>query len=331
MNAGCYGGETWRHVARVEVAARAKDASSCAVAADYDDRLSQRAARRMAAAAGTDGIFTAAWFRFPVGDRPRRARGSRVAGAAHRHAAVVAAQCRQRVPQSARRPRGAADRGVRLEGSRDRRRARVGEARELHRQSRGQGEGGRHRGADRSCANVLANRCGARAEVRIVGRERRRAVRRRERPLGAARGDSRKLGGHIRVRQSRRADGRPVGGARSVAHVRQWRAGRAARKGRGRASVRSGRARPVGAEARRLRPRVHRAARPLRRGRHGPGRARNAEDPVHRQRRDGVGAGDGQMAHQARLAGERDSDAEVSRGRRATPTGCASWPSSACR
>ena len=39
---------------------------------------------------------------------------------------------------------------------------------------------------------------------------------------------------------------------------------------------------------------------------------------VHRQRRDGVGAGDGQVAHQARLARERHSDAALSRGRRRT-------------
>ena len=52
---------------------------------------------------------------------------------------------------------------------------------------------------------------------------------------------------------------------------------------------------------------------------------------LHRQRRDGLGAGDGQVAHQARLARERHSDAALSRRRRATPTGCASSPSSACR
>ena len=93
--------------------------------------------------------------------------------------------------------------------------------------------------------------------------------------------------------------------------------GGAARKGRRRAPVRSGRARPVGPAARRLRPRVHRAARPLRRGRHGAGRARDARDSVHRQRRDGVGARDGQVAHQARLARERHPDAALSRRRRA--------------
>ena len=63
--------------------------------------------------------------------------------------------------------------------------------------------------------------------------------------------------------------------------------------------------------------RVHRAARPLRRGRHGAGRARDAGHSVHRQRRDGLGAGDGQVAHQARLARERHPDAALPRGRRA--------------
>ena len=68
----------------------------------------------------------------------------------------------------------------------------------------------------------------------------------------------------------------------------------------------------VRAEARGLRARVHRAARPLRRGRHRAGRARDAGHSVHRQRRDGLGAGDGQVAHQARLARERHSDAALS-------------------
>ena len=38
---------------------------------------------------------------------------------------------------------------------------------------------------------------------------------------------------------------------------------------------------------------------------------------LHRQRRDGLGAGDGQVAHQARLARERHPDAALSRRRRA--------------
>ncbi len=66
-----------------------------------------------------------------------------------------------------------------------------------------------------------------------------------------------------------------------------------------------------------LRSRVHRAARPLRRGRHRAGRAGDDGHPVHRQRRDGLGAGDGQVAHQARVARERHPDAALRRRRRA--------------
>jgi UDP-N-acetylmuramate dehydrogenase len=64
MNAGCYGGETWRYVVRVEVLLR-------------DGRFAVRTPdeyaigyRRVTSADGRprDGVFTAAWFRFPPGD-----------------------------------------------------------------------------------------------------------------------------------------------------------------------------------------------------------------------------------------------------------------------
>lgn len=64
MNAGCYGGETWTYVARVEVLGR-------------DGRFAVRAPgeyaigyRSVAERDGSppQGIFTAAWFRFPPGD-----------------------------------------------------------------------------------------------------------------------------------------------------------------------------------------------------------------------------------------------------------------------
>jgi UDP-N-acetylenolpyruvoylglucosamine reductase len=71
MNAGCYGGETWRHVARVEVLARD---GAFAVRTPTDYRIGYRSVMR-AGGAPLDGIFTAAWFRFPVGDmRTARAR-----------------------------------------------------------------------------------------------------------------------------------------------------------------------------------------------------------------------------------------------------------------
>jgi len=69
MNAGCYGGETWRHVARVEVATR----EGRFVVRGPDDYVIGYRSVRLRAAGSPDGtlpddIFTAAWFRFPVGD-----------------------------------------------------------------------------------------------------------------------------------------------------------------------------------------------------------------------------------------------------------------------
>ena len=64
MNAGCYGGETWRHVARVEVLTRD---GTFAVRTPADYRIGYRSVLR-ADGSPLDGIFTAAWFRFPLGD-----------------------------------------------------------------------------------------------------------------------------------------------------------------------------------------------------------------------------------------------------------------------
>ena len=64
MNAGCYGGETWRYVARVEVLER-DGRFDVRTPADYV--IGYRAVRRRDGAP-PDGIFTAAWFRFPPGD-----------------------------------------------------------------------------------------------------------------------------------------------------------------------------------------------------------------------------------------------------------------------
>jgi UDP-N-acetylmuramate dehydrogenase len=64
MNAGCYGGETWSYVARVEVLERD---GSFAVRTSTDYAIGYRSVRR-ADGTALDGVFTAAWFRFPVGD-----------------------------------------------------------------------------------------------------------------------------------------------------------------------------------------------------------------------------------------------------------------------
>jgi len=64
MNAGCYGGEAWRHVARVETLGRS-GVFSIRTRADY--RIGYRSVQN---ADGTplSQPFTAAWFRFPAGD-----------------------------------------------------------------------------------------------------------------------------------------------------------------------------------------------------------------------------------------------------------------------
>lgn len=63
MNAGCYGGETWTYVVRVEVVTR-DGRFAVRTPADYD--IGYRSVRRADGAAGD--IFTAAWFGFPRGE-----------------------------------------------------------------------------------------------------------------------------------------------------------------------------------------------------------------------------------------------------------------------
>jgi len=63
MNAGCYGGETWRYVVRVEVLRRDGN-FDVRTPADY--AIGYRSVTRVPTLAGE--IFTAGWFRFPAGD-----------------------------------------------------------------------------------------------------------------------------------------------------------------------------------------------------------------------------------------------------------------------
>jgi UDP-N-acetylmuramate dehydrogenase len=67
MNAGCYGGETWTHVARVEVLGR-DGRFDVRTPADY--AIGYRSVRR-ADGGPPDGIFTAAWLSFAPGDADR--------------------------------------------------------------------------------------------------------------------------------------------------------------------------------------------------------------------------------------------------------------------
>src|SRR5436190_4046167 len=64
MNAGCYGGETWRQVVRVEVVGR-DGRFEVRTPANY--RIGYRSVLR-ADGSAADGIFTAAWFTFAPGD-----------------------------------------------------------------------------------------------------------------------------------------------------------------------------------------------------------------------------------------------------------------------
>lgn len=64
MNAGCYGGETWPHVAKVELLQRD---GTFVMRTPLDYAIGYRSVNR-ADGRPADGIFTAAWFRFPPGD-----------------------------------------------------------------------------------------------------------------------------------------------------------------------------------------------------------------------------------------------------------------------
>src|SRR5213594_3486678 len=64
MNAGCYGGETWPHVAKVELVIRD---GTFVVRTPADYTIGYRSVKR-ADGRPADGIYTAAWFRFPAGD-----------------------------------------------------------------------------------------------------------------------------------------------------------------------------------------------------------------------------------------------------------------------
>jgi UDP-N-acetylmuramate dehydrogenase len=66
MNAGCYGGETWRYVARVEVLNR-DGVFEQRVPSDYV--IGYRSVQRVGSRT-TDSLFTAAWFDFPSGNAP---------------------------------------------------------------------------------------------------------------------------------------------------------------------------------------------------------------------------------------------------------------------
>ena len=98
MNAGCYGGETWRYVARVEVLGR-DGRFDVRTPADY--AIGYRSVRRRDGSRARRHLHRG-MVPFPGGRWRKRARAHQgAARAAHRDAAAVAAQRGQRVPQSA--------------------------------------------------------------------------------------------------------------------------------------------------------------------------------------------------------------------------------------
>jgi len=64
MNAGCYGGETWSQVAKVELLTRD---GTFVVRTPADYSIGYRSVKRTDGRPA-DGVFTAGWFRFPPGD-----------------------------------------------------------------------------------------------------------------------------------------------------------------------------------------------------------------------------------------------------------------------
>ena len=262
-------------------------AASCSSAQPADFEIGYRHVRAEGRRAATaTNCSPRRCFRFAARRRATsRARIKELLQQAHRHPAAASAQCRLGVPQSARRSCGAADRGLRSEGLRDRRRAGVGKACQLHRQPGRRGQRRRDREADR--ARAADGRAKTRAwdciaEVQIVGETRVTA----------------------RLRQGGGAARRHVRRARGLADERRracWRRCAAA------ASMRMPSIRPSATcstlKARGLRARLHRAARALRRGRHGAGRAGTAGHSLYRQRRAGSALAHGQVAHQAGVAG----------------------------
>ena len=169
MNAGCYGGETWT-LRRARRDAVARRRVRRAHAGRLRDRLPQRrAARRPRARRCLHGGVV------PLSARRRRdAARARIKELLARRIATQPLA----LPNAGsvfRNPPG--DHAARLieacglKGYRDRRRARVGEARELHRQPERRGERGRHRGADRARARRRAADTGValEPEVRMLG------------------------------------------------------------------------------------------------------------------------------------------------------------------
>ena len=222
MNAGCYGGETWDIVAQGASASTARVDRTSAVKRDYE--IGYRHCRLRAGARGVVRRAHGSSLQPGDGDASR----ARIKELLARRIAtqpLQPAQRRQRVPQSAGRPRRAPDRVLRPEGLRARRRARVREARQLHRQPEGAA----------SAADIEA----------LIAARPKKTVRERTgvelvpevRIVGDAAHELRQGGG---------ADGRAVRRARDLAHDRGNACSQALREqGRGRARVRPGRARAL--------------------------------------------------------------------------------------
>ena len=262
--------------------------------------------------------------------------------------AARAAVGRQRVPQPGRRLGRPADRGGRAQGPADRRRGRVREARQLHRQR----PEGHREPTSAAWPSASAPRSRARHGVELAfeiefvgdwsGWEASRvtsSTARRSSSCSAGRRPSTTC----RSCPGRRSPTRSRTRGHAVEQVlidldggwwwlpADHRRGRTGRPPPTTTRPRSGADGPIAAGAG-ARPagrraagagRVHRPARPVRRGRHGPGPARGGRPGLHRVRRRGVGDRHGQGALQAavpRASGCRSSTGARSAPRAGRPT-----------
>jgi D-alanine-D-alanine ligase len=215
MNAGCYGGETWRYVARVEVLNRRGEFEE-RQPADYT--IGYRSVRRPNGQPA-DGLFTAAWFTFPLGDAT--AAQARIKELLQKRIATQPLD----LPNAGsvfRNPPG--DHAARLIESCGLKGFGIGKARISEKHANfivnphGEGARRRHRSVDRSCQEDGARKNGHRSGAE--GADRRRGW-----TMTGGSSPTRELG-KVAVLM-----GGPVVGARNLVPLRQRGARRLARKG----------------------------------------------------------------------------------------------------
>ena len=297
MNAGAFGGETWRHVASVETSSTRSGTARTRERQRVPGRLSPRRRRRRR----TNGSSRARW---SSSTRPgvNASEVRELLAQPQGHAADRRVELRLGVHQSPGRSRRAADRGGGAQGLSHRRCLGVAQAREFHHQPRAGARGGRRKTSSDTCSATVERRARRRARARSAHRRGVPTDAPAARPQGPA--------PRHRAGASSAASRCCFGGTSSEREIsltqRQCRARGAAAAAASmrtpsiRATSRSPHCSSEGFDAR-----LHRAARSGRRGRHAAGRAGVPGHPLHRQRRHGLGHRHGQAAHQAAGAGGR--------------------------